>query len=170
MPSDTNELTPGALLARLDSVGEELELAAAQAALALARRQHELLEAGERPEEKRRLLAVLDSGKAEEDLARTRALMNLTTRCGTGSARAAFEERPRITKDRRRAFKRLWLSLIRSARMTHAWRFGRMPDGKQRAAMRRQTLQEALLKQRYLTIRRGRLSTPDFGIGVDRLT
>ncbi len=105
-----------------------------------------------------------------QDLERTRALMNLTSRCGDRSARAAFEGRPRITEDRRRAFKRLWLSLIRSARMTHARRFGRMPDAKQRAAMRRQTLQQALLEQRYLTIRRGRLSTPDFGIGVDRIT
>ena len=107
---------------------------------------------------------------SKENLARTRALMNLTTRCGTGSARAAFEERPRITKDRRRAFKRLWLPLIRSARVTHVARFGTMPDAKQREALRRETLQKALLEQRYLKIRRGRLSTPDYGIGVDRLT
>jgi hypothetical protein len=106
----------------------------------------------------------------EEDLERTRALMNLTTRCGAGSARAAFEERPRFPEDRRRAFKRLWLSLIRSARVTHVARFGTMPDAKQREALRRETLQKALLEQRYLTIRRGRLSTPDFGIGVDRIT
>jgi hypothetical protein len=106
----------------------------------------------------------------DADIERARALMNLTTRCGTGSARAAFDERPSLPLDRRRAFKRLWISMIRSARVTHVACFGRMPDAKQREALRRQTLQQALLEQRYLTIRRGRLSTPDFGIGVDRVT
>jgi len=105
-----------------------------------------------------------------QDLERTRALMNLTTRCGSRSARAGFDERPALPLDRRRAFRRLWLSKIRSARVTYVACFGRMPDVKQREALRRQTLQQALLEQRYLTIRRGRLSTPDFGIGVDRIT
>jgi multidrug efflux pump subunit AcrA (membrane-fusion protein) len=61
----------GALLARLERTDEELELAAAEAALALALRQQELLVAGERDEEKRRLAAVLDSARAEEELAQS---------------------------------------------------------------------------------------------------
>jgi HlyD family secretion protein len=61
----------GSVLARLDRADEELELASAEAALALAVREQELLLAGEREEEKRRLVAVLESAKAEEDLARS---------------------------------------------------------------------------------------------------
>jgi RND family efflux transporter MFP subunit len=61
----------GARLARLDDRDEELALAAAEAALALAQREQELLVAGEREEEKRRLEAVLAAARAEEELARS---------------------------------------------------------------------------------------------------
>jgi RND family efflux transporter MFP subunit len=61
----------GACLARLDDRDEELALAAAEAALALAQREQELLQAGEREEEKRRLEAVLAAARAEEELARS---------------------------------------------------------------------------------------------------
>lgn len=61
----------GELLARLDRVDEELALASAEASLALSKREQELLAAGERPEEKRRLAAVLDSARSEEELARS---------------------------------------------------------------------------------------------------
>jgi RND family efflux transporter MFP subunit len=60
----------GAVLARLDRVDEELALASAQAALELAQREQALLVAGEREEEKRRLAAVVESARAEEELAR----------------------------------------------------------------------------------------------------
>jgi RND family efflux transporter MFP subunit len=61
----------GALLARLENADEELALAAAEAALALAQREQELLVAGEREEEKRRLAAVVEAARAEEELARS---------------------------------------------------------------------------------------------------
>jgi len=71
LAEEAQAVAEGARLARLDRVDEELALATAQAALSLSLREHELLLAGERPEEKRRLEAVLDSAKAEESLARS---------------------------------------------------------------------------------------------------
>ncbi|HEX6883630.1 MAG TPA: efflux RND transporter periplasmic adaptor subunit [Planctomycetota bacterium] len=71
MAEEAQRVEGGAVLARLDRVDEELELAAAEAALALAQREEALLEAGERDEEKRRLAAVLESARAEEELARS---------------------------------------------------------------------------------------------------
>ncbi len=59
-----------ATLARLHRGDEEHELASAEAAFALAQRQHDLLLAGERDEEKRRLYAVLEATRAEAELAR----------------------------------------------------------------------------------------------------
>ncbi len=69
LAEEAQAVEPGALLARLDQADEELELAAAQAALVLSQRGQALQQAGERDEEKRRLAAVLDSARAEEDLA-----------------------------------------------------------------------------------------------------
>ena len=67
---EADEVQAGALLARLADGDERLELAAAEAALVLAEREHELLLAGEREEEKRRLAAVLEAARAEAELAR----------------------------------------------------------------------------------------------------
>jgi len=61
----------GARLAELENRDEQLEMAESQAALSLSERELELLQAGEREEEKRRLLAVLEATRAEEDLARS---------------------------------------------------------------------------------------------------
>jgi RND family efflux transporter MFP subunit len=71
LASEAEAVAAGALLARLDSRDEELALASAEAALALAERELELLEAGEREEEKRRLAAVVEASRAEEDLAKS---------------------------------------------------------------------------------------------------
>jgi len=68
---EAGTVTAGAVLASLDARDEELELASARAALELARREHELAQAGERPEEVRRLAAVADAARAEELLARS---------------------------------------------------------------------------------------------------
>ena len=65
---EADRVEAGALLARLGSADEELELASAEAALTLAERELELLQAGEREEEKRRLLAVLEAARAEAQL------------------------------------------------------------------------------------------------------
>lgn len=71
LAEEAQRVEGGAVLARLDRVDEELELVAAEAALELALREEALLQAGERDEEKRRLAAVLESARAEEDLARS---------------------------------------------------------------------------------------------------
>lgn len=68
---EAGTVAAGQPLARLDRVDEELALDSAEKAMLLARREQDLLVAGERPEEKRRLAAVLDSAKAEEELARS---------------------------------------------------------------------------------------------------
>lgn len=68
---EAGEVAAGALIARLDARDEELEVASARAALELARRELDLSEAGERPEEIRRLAAVLAAARAEEVLARS---------------------------------------------------------------------------------------------------
>ena len=60
----------GESLAHLRRGDEEHEVAAARAALELARRERDLLVAGERDEEKRRLFAVLEATRAEAELAR----------------------------------------------------------------------------------------------------
>lgn len=60
----------GTVLARLVSGDEEYALASAEASLALAQRQADLLLAGERKEEKKRLFAVLEATRAESKLAR----------------------------------------------------------------------------------------------------
>jgi len=63
-------VTEGESLALLDRRDEELELKASNASLALANRELELLLAGEREEEKRRLYAELEAARAEAELAR----------------------------------------------------------------------------------------------------
>ena len=60
----------GDVLAGLSNGDEEHELASAQASFALAEREIELLQAGTRDEEKRRLLAVLQAASSESELAR----------------------------------------------------------------------------------------------------
>jgi RND family efflux transporter MFP subunit len=70
LAQEAERVEVGTVLARIDRADEELELASAEAALALAQREQDLLVAGEREEEKRRLQAVLESAKAEEALAR----------------------------------------------------------------------------------------------------
>ncbi len=67
--NEAQSVEGGTLLAQLSSGDERYELRAAQAALKLAGRELELLEAGAREEEKRRMLAVLDAARAEADLA-----------------------------------------------------------------------------------------------------
>ena len=67
---EADAVSAGQVLARLHRGDEEHELAAAQASLRLAERQYELLLAGERGEEKRRLAAVLEAVSAEAELAR----------------------------------------------------------------------------------------------------
>lgn len=68
---EAGTVTEGSVLARLDARDEELELASARASLELARRELDLSVAGERPEEVRRLAAVLAAARAEEALARS---------------------------------------------------------------------------------------------------
>lgn len=68
---EAGTVTAGSALASLDARDEELELASARAALELARRELDLAVAGERPEEVRRLAAVLAAARAEEALARS---------------------------------------------------------------------------------------------------
>ncbi len=63
-------VTAGHVLARLGRRDEELELAAAQAALVSAERELALLEAGEREEEIRRLEAELEAARAATELAK----------------------------------------------------------------------------------------------------
>ena len=67
---EADRVAAGQILAHLDRGDEERALAGAEAALRLAQREHELLLAGEREEEKRRLLAVLEAAGAEAELAR----------------------------------------------------------------------------------------------------
>ena len=67
---EADRVAAGQVLAHLDRGDEENELAAAEAALALAEREHELLLAGERDEDKRRLEAELEAATAEAELAK----------------------------------------------------------------------------------------------------
>jgi RND family efflux transporter MFP subunit len=71
LAAEAEAVPAGSLLARLENRDEELALASAEAALALAERELERLAAGEREEEKRRLAAVVEASRAEEDLARS---------------------------------------------------------------------------------------------------
>jgi len=71
MAEEAGAVSEGSVLARLDARDAELELASARAALELARRELDLSIAGERPEEVRRLAAVLAAAQAEEVLARS---------------------------------------------------------------------------------------------------
>lgn len=66
---EADRVEKGAVLATLSAGDERHGLAAAQAALRLAERELELLQAGEREEEKQRLKAVLEAAQAESDLA-----------------------------------------------------------------------------------------------------
>lgn len=68
---EAGSVAAGAVLARLDARSAELELASARSALELARREYDLAVAGERPEEIRRLAAVLAATRAEEALAKS---------------------------------------------------------------------------------------------------
>jgi multidrug efflux pump subunit AcrA (membrane-fusion protein) len=97
----------GDLLARLDRTDEELELAAAEAAQVLALREQALLAAGEREEEKRRLAAVLESARAEEDLARNeveRGERLLASRVLSESEQDRRVSELRVAEKRRAAF------------------------------------------------------------------
>lgn len=104
---------------------------------------------------------------------RARELMNVMWRpwgiAGPTPA-GAFKEGPRLTPGRRRAFRRLLLQTIRSVRVTRTARLGRMPSRVERDALRRKALQHALCEHNYLEIRRGRLSTPVFGIRAESNT
>lgn len=66
---EADTVDAGTVLARLANEDETLAVAEAQASLQLAERGLDLLLAGEREEEKRRLDAVLEATRAEEDLA-----------------------------------------------------------------------------------------------------
>lgn len=66
---EADEVQAGMLLAELVAGDEEHELARAQAALNLAELEQKLILAGERDEEKQRLLAELEAARAEEGLA-----------------------------------------------------------------------------------------------------
>ena len=62
--NEADTVEQGALLAHLSAGDERYELQAAQAALRLAQRELELMQAGAREEEKRRLLAVVEAAQA----------------------------------------------------------------------------------------------------------
>ena len=67
--AEADSVEHGELLARLSSGDERYVLSLVNAALQLAQRELELLQAGEREEEKRRLFAVLEAARAEAELA-----------------------------------------------------------------------------------------------------
>jgi RND family efflux transporter MFP subunit len=67
---EADGVATGDLLAGLSNGDEQYELGSAEASLALAQREHELMQAGTRDEEKRRLLAVLEAAGSEAELAR----------------------------------------------------------------------------------------------------
>lgn len=67
---EADDVAGGRLLARLEGGDEEHELISARASLTFAQRQRDLLLAGEREEEKKRLFAVLEATEAETELAR----------------------------------------------------------------------------------------------------
>ncbi|MDX1648689.1 MAG: transposase family protein [Myxococcota bacterium] len=101
---------------------------------------------------------------------RARGLLNTAaSRPGARTPRSLFERRPPIPSGRRRAFKRLVLSRIRASRVTHVSRLGRMPTRHERDAMRRKALERALCRHGYLQVRRGRISTPVFGLQADAI-
>lgn len=107
LAAEAEHVEAGAVLARLDRIDEELELAAAEAALSLAQREQDLLLAGERDEEKRRLSAVLESARAEEDLARSEVARGeklLASRVLSESEQDRRVSELRVAEKRRAAF------------------------------------------------------------------
>jgi len=101
---------------------------------------------------------------------RARQWMNATPR-PEGPQQATpcevFEARRRVPPAARRAFKRLVASEIEAAVMTKQKLFGRMPECAELEQIERKAVQHALCEHGYLEVRRGRVSTPVWGLEAD---